>query len=278
VGRQRRLDTPLVDLDLFRSRRFSTAIGVNLVTTFALVGSSLFAAQYLQLVVGLTPLAAGLWSLPAAGAVFVGAALAAAASRAVGPAYVVGGGMAIAAIGFGMLTQVGPRDGLAVVVIGSAVLAAGVSMVLTLAADLVLGTAPAQRAGSASGLSETASELGGALGVAVLGSIGIAIYRSSLGADLPAAIPADAAEAARETLAGALVVASQLEASAGAALADAARAAFTVGLQVAAAAGAAVMVVSAVTVAVVLRDVRPVPSDAAEGERATTMAAASGRS
>ena len=256
VRRQRRVARPLVDLELFRSRRFSTAVGANVVTMFALVGASLFTAQYLQLVLGMRPLEAGLWSLPAAAAVFIGATLAAIASPRLGPSIVVAGGMLVGAAGFAILSTVSPIDGLVPVIVGSTVMAAGVSMVLTLASDLVLLTAPPERAGAASGLSETASEFGGALGIAVLGSIGVAIYRAATWEGL-VGVPPNAIATARETLGAALAVAAQLPADAGAALTVAARAAFTSGLQMAAVSGAAILVASAVVVAIVLRGVRP---------------------
>ena len=259
LRRQRRLATPLVDLVLFQSRRFSTAIGANVVTMFALVGASLFTAQYLQLVLGMRPFEAGLWSLPAAAAVFLGATTAAFASPRLGPSMVVAGGMLVGAAGFVILSTAGPAGGLVAVIAGSTVMAAGVSMVLTLASDLVLLTAPPERAGAASGLSETASELGGALGIAVLGSIGVAIYRGAVGGGLPNTVPPEAIATASETLGAALAVASQLPADAGGALTVAAQAAFTSGLQVAALAGAVILITSAAVVAFVLQGVRISP-------------------
>jgi MFS transporter, DHA2 family, multidrug resistance protein len=256
VIRQGRVTHPIVDLELFGSPQFSTAIGANVVTTFALVGSSLFTAQYLQLVLGLGPFEAGLWSLPAAVAVFAGASLAAFLAGAVRPWVVVASGMVVGAAGFGILALLGPADGLLTIVAGSVVMAAGISMVLTVAADLVLLTAPHERAGAASGLSETASELGGALGIAVLGSIGVAIYRSAIGDRLSVDLPSAVIEPARETLGAALVVAGELPAAAAAALTEAARSAFTSGLQVAAVTGAVIMLASALAVAVALRGVR----------------------
>jgi MFS transporter, DHA2 family, multidrug resistance protein len=261
LRRQRRVERPLIALDLFRDARFATAIGANVVTTFALVGSSLYTAQYLQLVLGMGPFEAGLWSLPAAVAVFVGATVAAIGSRRVGPANIVAGGMTTAAVGFLILTQLGTGDGLPLLVAGSIVMAFGVSMVLTLAADLVLGVAPVGRAGAASGLSETGSELGGALGIAILGSIGAAIYRSGLATSLPVGLPAEASAAARETLGAALAVAGTLPTDVAEALVAAARSAFASGLQVAALSGAFVMVLSGLVVAVVLRGARLPASD-----------------
>jgi MFS transporter, DHA2 family, multidrug resistance protein len=124
-----------------------------------------------------------------------------------------------------------------------------------LATDLMVGAAPPERAGAASAISETSSELGGALGIAVLGSVGTAIYRSQVADTIPAAVPSQAAGAARDTLGGAVAVAGRLPEQLGAALLDAARQAFTQGLRLTFAISAAVVVGIAILVAVLLRHV-----------------------
>jgi DHA2 family multidrug resistance protein-like MFS transporter len=125
----------------------------------------------------------------------------------------------------------------------------------TLATDLMVGTAPPERAGAASGISETSSEFGGALGIAVLGSIGSAVYRGQMTEAVPAAVPSQAAAAARDTLGGAVAAAGKLPEQLGAALLDAAREAFTQGLRLSFAISAAVAVGIAVLVAALLRQV-----------------------
>jgi DHA2 family multidrug resistance protein-like MFS transporter len=137
----------------------------------------------------------------------------------------------------------------------------GFGATFTLTADLVIGTAPPERAGAASALSETGAELGGALGIAVLGSLGIAIYRSQLAADLPAGISSEAAKAAQETLSGAVTVAGQLPDPLGAALLGTAHEAFIQGLQLTSVIGAVVMVGLAILTVTMLRQVRP-PAEA----------------
>jgi DHA2 family multidrug resistance protein-like MFS transporter len=151
-------------------------------------------------------------------------------ARRVRPGLVMAGGLVVAAAGFGLLTLVSGTAGLGVVVAGSVIFSVGVAPVGTLATDLIVGSAPPERAGSAAALSETGAELGGALGIAVLGSVGAAVYRGQIADTLPAGIPAGAAEAARDTLGGAVVAAGQLPGELGAALLDAARQAFTQGL------------------------------------------------
>jgi len=145
----------------------------------------------------------------------------------------------------------------------------GLAPVFTATTDLIVSSAPPERAGAASGISETSTELGGALGIAILGSIGVAIYRNGLARTLPAGIPGHAAAAARDTLGGAVGVAHQLPAEAGAALLAAARQAFTTGLHVTVGISAAVAAGIAVLAAVLLRGVRPT-SQAATAEQPAT--------
>jgi hypothetical protein len=241
--RQLGLADPMIDLRLFRIRAFNASLATNLLGIFIVVGYFLFVAQYLQLVLGLSPLGAGLWWLPSAGGFIVGSNLAPRILRHLRPASVIGAGLALAAVGLGVLTRVGgsPDADLAILAGASLVVSLGLAPVFT-ATDLIVGSAPPERAGAASGISETGAELGGALGIAILGSIGVALYRSELADTLPAGIPSQAAAVARDTLGGAVGVAHQLPADVGAALLAAAREAFTQGLQVTAASSAAVAV------------------------------------
>jgi MFS transporter, DHA2 family, multidrug resistance protein len=252
VRRQFRLADPMIDPRLFRIPAFSASLAVNLLGIFIAVGYFLFVAQYLQLVLGLSPLQAGLWSLPSAAGLIIGSNLAPPLLRRVGPAQVIGAGLALAAIGLGVLTQVGGSADLAILVTASLVVSLGLAPVFTATTDLIVGSAPPEQAGSASGISETGSELGGALGIAILGSIGMAIYRGGLADTLPAGVPTQAATAARDTLGGAVAVAPKLPADMGAALLAAAREAFTTGLQVTAGISAAIAVGIAVLATVML--------------------------
>jgi DHA2 family multidrug resistance protein-like MFS transporter len=242
VRRQRRLANPMIDLRLFRIRAFNAALAVNFLAIFVAVGYFLFVAQYLQLVVGLSPLEAGLWSLPSAFGFIVGSQLAPRIVQRVRPAYLIAGGLAVAAAGLALLTQVGVSNGLWILVASSVIISLGLGPVFGLTTELIVGSAPPERAGAASGISETASELGGALGIAILGSIGVAIYRARLVTDLPPSVPAEAAIAARDTLGRAVDVATQLPGEAGAVLLEAARGAFVYGMQLSSAIAAAVAV------------------------------------
>jgi MFS transporter, DHA2 family, multidrug resistance protein len=257
----------MIDLRLFRDTTFNASLATNLAGIFIAVGYFLFVAQYLQLVLGLSPLEAGLWSLPSSIGFIVGSNLAPRILRRVRPGPVIGAGLALAAIGLGVLTQVGGSPGadLAVLAGASLAISLGLAPVFTATTDLIVSSAPPERAGAASGISETGAELGGALGIAILGSVGVAVYRGEL-ADLPAEVPSQAAAIARETLGGAVDIAARLPGDVGAALLAAAREAFIQGLQLTAGLSAVIAVGMAVVATVLLRDV-PASSQAAPAEQ-----------
>ncbi len=254
VRRQQRLADPMIDVGLFRIRAFNAALATNFLSIFVAVGYFLFVAQYLQLVVGLSPLEAGLWSLPSAVGFIVGSQLAPRIVQRIRPAYLIGGGLAVAALGLAILTQVGATgDGLPALIAASVIISLGLAPVFGLTTELIVGSAPPERAGAASGISETGAELGGALGIAILGSVGVAIYRGQIGNALPAGIPAEAVTAARETLGSAVTVAAQLPEELGAALLATARTAFVHGMQLSSAIAAVVALGIAILALVMLR-------------------------
>jgi DHA2 family multidrug resistance protein-like MFS transporter len=258
VRRQLRLADPMIDLRLFRVPKFTASLAVNVLAIFVAVGYFLFVAQYLQLVLGLSPLQAGLWSLPSAIGFIVGSNVAPRIVRTIRPAYLMGAGLALSAVGLGVLTQVG-ADGLAAVVLASVVISLGLAPVFGLTTELIVGSAPPERAGAASGISETGAELGGALGISILGSVGVAIYRGDITKGLSNDIPVAAATAARDTLGGAVGAAAQLPDGLGTVLLDVARQAFVQGMVVAAAISAVVAVGVAVIALIALRDVHMDP-------------------
>ena len=254
VRRQLKLPDPMIDVRLFRIPSFSASLAVNFLAIFVAVGYFLFVAQYLQLVVGLSPLQAGLWSLPSAIAFIVGSNAAPRIVRHVRPAWVMGAGLGLAAVGLAVLTRAGGSDGLAYVIVASVIISLGLAPVFGLTTELIVGSAPPERAGAASGISETGAELGGALGISILGSIGVAIYRNEV-SDLPAGIPVEAAAVARDTLGGAVGVAHDLPAELAAALLTVAQDAFVNGMQVAAGISVVFAVGVAILALVMLRDI-----------------------
>jgi MFS transporter, DHA2 family, multidrug resistance protein len=256
VRRQMKLADPFIDLRLFRTPSFSASLAAYGLGILFVFGGFLFLPQYLQLVLGLSPLEAGLWTLPWALAFVVGSQLTPVLVRRVPPAIVMAAGLVLAAAGFGVFTQVDAASGFAVIVTGSVIFSLGTAPLFTLTNDLIIGSAPPERAGAAAGLSETAAEFGGALGIALFGSIGLAIYRSAMALAVPAGVPVEAANAARDTLGGAVEVAGQYPGQIGATLIDAAREAFTQGLHVAAGISAVGSIGLALLVVTLLRGAR----------------------
>lgn len=170
VRRQLRLADPLIDLSLFRIPGFSAALATYGIGIFVGFGGFLFIPQYLQLVLGMTPLEAGLWTLPWALSFIVGSNATPILARRIDPAWLIGGGLVLATLGFAVLLGIEAGSGLPLIVVGSIAFSLGMSPAFTLTNDLIMGSAPPERAGAAAGVSETAAELGGALGIAMLGS------------------------------------------------------------------------------------------------------------
>jgi DHA2 family multidrug resistance protein-like MFS transporter len=183
VHRQRTLAHPLIDLHLFRAPAFSASLAIYTLGTFVAFGIFIFMTQYLLLVLDMQPLEAGLWTVPFALGFVFGAMLAPRLVRSLRPADVMAGGMAIAALGYILITQVSRTAGPGLLVTGMVLQSVGLAPVFTLANDLIMASAPPERAGAASGISETASELGGALGIGLLGSLATAVYGAALSRD-----------------------------------------------------------------------------------------------
>ncbi|MBO3750180.1 MFS transporter [Streptosporangiaceae bacterium NEAU-GS5] len=255
VRRQARLADPLLDLRLFRGRTFSTALGSMMLNTMLMGALMMFSTQHLQLVQGLSPLATGLWMLPvmaASGVTFLASPLLARRFR---PAYLIGGGILVSIVGLVLFTQVGDEYGPALLVTGWSIVNLGAGPFVTLGTDIIVGSVPVEKAGSAAALNQTSGEFGFALGIAILGSIGTAVYRTRI--SVPAGVPDGAAAAGRDTIAGATAAAGHLPHDLGAALLGSARAAYTAGFHTVSAVAAVLLVGVAVTVLTMLRHIRP---------------------
>ncbi|MGI5121101.1 MFS transporter [Marinactinospora thermotolerans] len=251
VRRQLRLDAPMIDVRLFRIRAFSVGVATNLMVVFALSASLFFLTQYLQIVQGISPLRAGVLLLPGLVLTIVAHFVAVALARRLSLGGVIVIGLSLTAVGFALLTRLPLDDGVVPVTIAFALIGAGVGLSDTLTNDAIMSAAPPSRAGAASAVSETAYELGGALGVAVLGSVLTAMYRSHL--EPVAGVPAAVMDAARETLGGAVEAAGGLGGEAGAALMLAARTAFTDGIHVTSLIGMVIVAYAAVQAGFLLR-------------------------
>ncbi|MDA3647011.1 MFS transporter [Saccharopolyspora indica] len=230
VRRQRKLSTPLLDLRLFGDRAIRSALLAGLLIGMLMAGVGLVVTQYLQLVLQLSPVQAGLWLVPPSLAMIVASNIAPRIARRVRPAYVLAGGMAVAAAGLLLFLGVGPVGGSALLVVGLGILYVGASPVGPLVNFLVMSAAPPEKAGSVSSLQSTGGELGVALGIALLGSLSTAVYRNVL--EVPGNLPADVSAAARQSLAEASAAAPALPAEVGGQLVTAAQQAFTSGLHV----------------------------------------------
>jgi DHA2 family multidrug resistance protein-like MFS transporter len=261
VRRQRELSDPLVDLDLFRAPAFSVSAATYALGTFVAFTMYVFLAQYLQLVLGLSPIRAGLATVPMMLAFIAGSAVVPRMARRVSPASAMAGGLAVSAAGFMVLAGV-ERLGLPGLIAGSVIYSVGLTPVVILATDLIMGSAPVERAGAASAISETSSELGGALGIALLGSLATAVYRGVMASWMPAGVPRDIGDAARATLGGAVQAATTLEPAQGAQLVATARAAFTQAFEVTALVCAGLAVLAAVGTVLVLREAAARPEEA----------------
>jgi DHA2 family multidrug resistance protein-like MFS transporter len=254
LRRQLHYPHAMIDADLLRNRVFTSAVATNAICTFAIVGNAVFMTAYLQLVLGYTPLRAALWSLVPTVGVALSAPFAAGLAQKYGARRVAAGGLVVAAGGFGVLTRAG-TDSLLLVLIGAGVLACGLVGAMAVGSELVLAAVKPDQAASGSAVSEAGTELGGALGIALLGSIGTAAYRSFAGDHLPA----DAMHtAAAGSLPGALSSAAGMQGSLADQVLAVSRAAYVHGLHVAALAGAVVLLVTA---AALLITPRPTPTE-----------------
>jgi MFS transporter, DHA2 family, multidrug resistance protein len=227
-NRQRRLPDPMMDVGLFRDRAFSAAVVLLVLGLAAVAGVYLFVTVYLQQVAGLPALEAGLWLLMPAIAMTVTSVLAPRLAHRWSARAVIGASLAVSVVGFVLLSQLGPASGLTLLIVGIVVVYLGQGPIMALGTDLIVGSAPPRKAGAASALSETSTELGLALGIALLGSLGNAVYRQQL--SVPETVPAETADLARDSFADADTAAAQLAPGPAADLAHAAHEAFTTGL------------------------------------------------
>jgi DHA2 family multidrug resistance protein-like MFS transporter len=255
VRRQCRLAYPLLEITLFRQSKFSAAIAAYGLSSLAMFGIYIFINQYLQLVLGLSPLQAGITMLPWALAFVVGSLVTPRLARRWSPVSILVWGLAVSAAGFAMVAFVGGPHALAILVASTLIMSAGMAPVFTIGNEMIITAAPPERAGAASALSETSSEFSGALGIAVFGSLGTVLYRSALIDALPESVPPATAADAMATLGGAMAAAAKLPAQLGDVLRASAGAAFTSAMQVNAAVAAVIILAASFAAARILRGV-----------------------
>jgi len=257
VIRQLRATHPLLDVRLFANRTVSGALTVFLLSAAALGGVYSLFTQYLQQVQGLSPMQAGLSIIPAAAVLIVVSTLSPMLARKFRPGNVIALGLLTQVVGYALFTQLDAGTGLAFVIASFVITYPGVAPSMALTTDLVVSSVPPEKAGGASGLATTVNDLGISLGVAVIGSVGIATYRSQITDTLPGGVPPEAAAAAKTGIDGALAAASQLPDAVGSSLATAAQQAFTSGMNIAGLVSAVIAALAALIAATRLRHIRP---------------------
>lgn len=261
VRRQLRLPAPLLDMRLFQHRGFSGAVLADLLTILGLSGLIFFLSQFLQMVQLRSPLQAGLAELPAAvGAIAAGLA-AGTVARRTSVRGAVSGGLAAVGVALGVCVVLQPSTSYLLLGPVLLLLGVGAGLAFTVTADVILSSVPKEQAGAASGVSETAYELGAALGIALLGSVVTGYYRTFA---TPPGVPEARAEAARESLGGAAQATRGLPEEARERLLTAAQDTFTAGLRAGAGVGAAVLLGAAALSWHLLRDQRLEDSAAPE--------------
>jgi DHA2 family multidrug resistance protein-like MFS transporter len=255
VRRQGRLDYPLLELALFRQRRFSAAVAAYGLSCMAMFGVYIFITQYLQLVLGLTPLRSGVVLLPWSLGFVVGSLYTTRLARRFAPVDILVWGMVATAAGFVPLA-LAASPGVPLLVAATLAMSLGLAPAFTVGNEMIITAAPPQRAGAASAISETSAELSGALGIALLGSLGALLYRHALAGAWPGGLASADAAQALATLGGAVALADGLPAAQGTALLGAAREAFGLALRCIAAVGAVLVLLAGAVAARILRGAR----------------------
>lgn len=257
IRRQRALANPLLDVRLFTAETFSSALGILLVGLTGVGGAMLLVTQYLQLVIGLSPVAAGMWMGPPALMMLVAGVTAPLLARRLRPGFVMAGALSLSSLGYALLALLPSFPGITMVVAGYSLAYLGLGTIAALGTDLVVGAAPPDKAGSASAMSEMVQELGIAVGVATLGSLAAAVYRREMSHQSLAGVPTDIAIALEESLWALSSVAAHLPQE----LVEQAKAAFVTGISTAAIVAAVSTAALAVLSAVMLRGVGAVTGD-----------------
>ena len=239
--RQTRLSDPMISPELFRNSAFRATLITQSLIVLAFSAPMFLTNQYMQLVMGLSAFDAALHLVPALILGTCGSLVAPWLAGRSSQLAVICGGLVMSTAGFAILTQAPTVDGYAIVITGFTLAIFGANGAITLLTNAILGAAPPERAGEASGISETSLELSHALGIAVIGSVAAAVYRAVVADTLPATLPAVALTAGRESLFSAAAVAADMGGSDAAVLMAAARDAFVSGLHVTAGIGLVLM-------------------------------------
>lgn len=229
----------------------TAALAIHIVDFFIGFGILVLVAQYLQLVLGLAVLQAGIWSTPAGIGFVVGSLLTSPALKLMRPAYALGLGLALGAGGLAVMAWAADLHALSLMVLGNTLFAIGMAPVTAINSNLVVSSAPQEQSGSASALSETAVEFGGALGIALLGSLATILYRSRLSKTLPRGIPSSTIETALRGIGAAAGLPHNVDGAA--ALRSAVQAAYTRAVGITFLTGTAIALLAAAVAVVMFR-------------------------
>ena len=259
VMRLRRAENPLVDLHLFGNPNYRIPLLLGVAGNFVLLGFGFYNTQYMQSVLGMSPLKAALWSLAAIPMVGLGLAVSGMLSSRVRPALLLGCSYLAAAVGALALHLVKVDSPVLLLLASAGIASAGIITAQAIVGEMVLTAAPADRVGAASALNETAGEFGSALGLGLLAGVGAAVYHRHMAGATAGGLPDGALHTARETVGGAEAVAKSVQGPAGEEILDSARVAYTTGLHYVASAGAIVLVLTAVLALRGLRNLPPLP-------------------
>ncbi|NGO43845.1 MFS transporter [Streptomyces ureilyticus] len=246
-----RTEHPLLDVRVFRLRGVSAGSLVITAESIAMFGFFFLGLQYLQQILGYSPIRAGLALVAMAAGAMVFSPAAPGFAKRFGIRAVMALGMALIAAGLGVLAVTIDGGGIWPFLLSTTLLGAGIAFAATPATETIVAALPPGKQGVASALNDLTREIGGVLGIAVLGSVFNARYRSDTG-DAVSALPAAAADVARDSLTGALRVATEIGGRRGAEVADAAREAFNSGMANALLGGIAVVVLGGAAAMIVL--------------------------
>jgi DHA2 family multidrug resistance protein-like MFS transporter len=273
VRRQRRSATPMLDVDLFRSAPFTSSILANFLSIVGLIGFIFFISQHLQLVLGLSPLAAGLVTLPGAVLSMVAGIAVVPVAKRLAPHVLMIVGLVLVAAGFLAILMFRHDLTVAAIIVSFLVLELGVGISQTISNDTIVASVPPAKSGAASAVSETAYELGAVVGTATLGTIFTAYYRASV--ELPGGLTEHQMTDARESIGGATSVAQTLPPALSVRLLDSARTAFDAGIAPTATIAAVLVLIAAAVVGLAFRGVSPVVARSASGPSPTAAPASS---
>ena len=243
---ERHSDHPMLNVEFFKNPRFTAASQAVTLVFFALFGSLFVVTQYLQTVLGYSALAAGVRIIPFAVVMMVLAPQSAKVAERVGTKLVVFGGLLAVAAGLLVLLSATAHSGYGPVFVSFVVMATGMAFTMAPATESIMGSLPRDKAGVGSAVNDTTRQVGGALGVAIIGSVFSSVYASHIGTDVAALhLPAPASSAANSSVGGALEVAARIGGPTGQSLADGAREAFVAGMHHGVVVGALVAIVGA---------------------------------